>query len=101
MLYLWGRTKRFEGLYERNPIFVVDLALSKKVFNGFEITVAANDIFKNMNFKERFNINNISSTGNYYLDAHEYSIAIKYNLGAFGKSIFRERRVDDNSNRVR
>lgn len=101
MLYLWGRTKRFEGLYEREPLFVVDLSLSKKIFNRFEITLAANDLFKNMNFTERFNINNITATGNYYLDVHEYSIAIKYNLGAFGKSIFKERRVDDNSNRIR
>ena len=51
--------------------------------------------------KEKFTINNISSKARYLVDSHEFSIAIKYSFGKIKSTEFKEKNIDDNSNRVR
>ena len=79
----------------------MDLAISKTFFTNWNCTLSYNDIFRNMIYKERFTINNISSNARYLVDSHEFSIAIKYSFGKIKSTEFKEKNIDDNSNRIR
>lgn len=95
----WGLTKRYQGILEHNAFFIVDLALAK-TYKSWTFSVAANDLFRNMNFQEKFRTAAVSTTGNYYVDAREFSAGIKYSFGKM-KSSFAEKSVDENARRIR
>lgn len=97
----WGFTERNEGVFKRNSLFIMDLALSKKLFKNFDCTLSFNDIFRNMNFNENFTINDIASKGIYYTDTREVSFSISYKFGRIKDSNYRERKIDENSNRIK
>ncbi|WP_348824866.1 outer membrane beta-barrel family protein [Flavobacterium aestuarii] len=94
-------TKQKEGIFERSGRFIMDLGASKTFFNNWNCTVSYNDIFKNTIYEESFTINNINSKATYYVDAHEFSIAIKYSFGKIKATEFKEKNIDENSNRIR
>jgi hypothetical protein len=97
----WGFTERSEGVFKRNSLFIMDLALSKTLFKSFDCTLSFNDVFRNMNFKENFTINDIASKGIYYTDTREISFSISYKFGRIKDSNYQERKIDENSNRIR
>lgn len=100
-LTAWGLTQQKEGVFERNAKYILDAAISKTFFNNWNCTLSYNDIFRNMIYKENFTINNISSNARYLVDSHEFSIAIKYSFGKIKSTEFKEKNIDDNSNRIR
>ncbi|CAM3299318.1 hypothetical protein FLLO111716_01825 [Flavobacterium longum] len=95
----WGFTKRYQGILENNAFFIADLALSK-TYKSWTFSLAANDLFRNMNFQEKFRTAAVSTTANYYVDAREFSAGIKYAFGKV-KSNFTEKSVDENARRIR
>jgi hypothetical protein len=97
----WGLTEQKEGVFERNAKFIMDLGISKTFFTNWNCTLSYNDIFRNMIYKENFTINNISSGSRYLVDSHEFSITIKYSFGRIKSTEFKEKTIDDNSNRIR
>lgn len=97
----WGFTERSEGVFKRNSLFIMDLALSKTLFKNFDCTLSFNDVFRNMNFNENFTINDIVSKGIYYTDTREISFSISYKFGRIKDSNYQERKIDENSNRIR
>jgi hypothetical protein len=97
----WGLTKQKEGVFERNAKFIMDLGVSKTFLTNWNCTLSYNDIFSNTIYEERFTINNISSKARYLVDSHEFSIAIKYSFGKIKSTEFKEKNIDDNSNRIR
>ncbi|MCG9792322.1 outer membrane beta-barrel family protein [Flavobacterium algicola] len=97
----WGFTEREEGVFKRNSLFIMDLALSKTLFKNFDCTLRLNDIFRNMNFNENFIINEIASKGIYYTDTREIALSIRYKFGKIKDSTYKERNIDENSNRIR
>lgn len=97
----WGFTERSEGVFKRNSLFIMDLALSKTLFKNFDCTLSFNDVFRNMNFNENFTINDIASKGIYYTDTREISFSISYKFGRIKDSNYQERKIDENSNRIR
>lgn len=97
----WGFTERSEGVFKRNSLFIMDLALSKTLFKNFDCTLSFNDVFSNMNFNENFTINDIASKGIYYTDTREISFSISYKFGRIKDSNYQERKIDENSNRIR
>lgn len=97
----WGFTKRNEGVFKRNALFIMDLAISKTLFNNFDCTLSFNDIFRNMNFNEDFIINDIASKAIYFTDTREISLSISYKFGKIKDSKYQERNIDENSNRIR
>jgi len=97
----WGLTNQKEGAFERNAKFIMDLGISKTFFTSWNCTLSYNDIFSNTIYEERFTINNISSKARYLVDSHEFSIAIKYTSGKIKSTEFKEKTIDDNSNRIR
>jgi hypothetical protein len=97
----WGLTEQKEGVFKRKSLFIMDLGVSKSFFTYWNCTLSYNDIFRNTIYKESFTINSISSTARYLVDAHEFSIAIKYSFGKIKSTEFKEKNIDDNSNRIR
>ena len=97
----WGFTERSEGVFKRNSLFIMDLALSKTLFKNFDCTLSFNDVFRNMNFNENFTINDIASNGIYYTDTREISFSISYKFGKIKGSNYKERDIDENFNRIK
>ena len=97
----WGLTEQKEGVFERKSIFIMDLGVSKSFFTNWNCTLSYNDIFRNTIYKESFAINSIASTSRYLVDAHEFSIAVKFSFGKIKSTEFKEKNIDDNSNRIR
>ncbi|RKS02370.1 outer membrane beta-barrel family protein [Flavobacterium sp. 102] len=97
----WGLTKQKLGIYEGNALFVVNAAVSKTFFKQLDCTLSWDDIFRKMNFKNEFTINNVSAKGKYYTDSRAISLAVKYSFGKIKKSEFKEKSIDENSGRIR
>jgi len=101
-LSAWGSTQQKEGVFERKAISVImDLGVSKTFFSNWNCTLSYNDIFRNTIYQEQFTINDISSRARYLVDDHEFSIAVKYSFGKIKATEFKEKDIDDNSNRIR
>ncbi|WP_130736193.1 TonB-dependent receptor domain-containing protein [Flavobacterium sp. J27] len=97
----YGFTERKEGVFSRNSLFIMNVALSRKMLKKFDCTLSFNDIFRNMNFNENIIINNITSRGIYYTDTREISLSIRYKFGKIKNSNYQEKIIDENSNRIR
>lgn len=97
----WGLTKRDEGAFKRNPVFIMDLALSHTFYDSIDCTLSCNDVFKNATYEEDLTVNSIASRGRYFTDTKEVSLAIRYRLGSFKNSKYRQRDVDENAGRIR
>jgi hypothetical protein len=101
MLNFWGLTKQNAGVFETNPRFRVDMAVSKTFSKKWNCTLSCNNVFKNTIETEKFTINNINSKARYVVDNHEISIAIRYSFGKIKETEFKEKNTDENSNRIR
>ena len=97
----WGLTKRSEGIFERNAMFVFNAAIAKTFFKKFHFSLQFNDITKAMNFKENYAINGVVADGVYYVDAQEIAFAMKYTFRKKEAPKFKNKDVDDNLNRIR
>ncbi len=97
---LWGLTKRYQGIFERNSIFILGATFSKTFFKNLKLTINANDIFRNMNFEDRYTINDIISEDIFYVNAEELSFSLKYSFGKINKLAFKNKDIDDNLNRM-
>lgn len=100
VLNFWGLTKRYTGVFESNPRFIVDMAVSKTFSSNWKCTLSCNNVFKNNIETEKFTINNVNSTAGYVVDNHEISIAIKYSFGKIKATEFIEKNSNDNQNRI-
>lgn len=96
----WAVTKSNQGVFERNALFAVDTSLSKK-FNRLTCSFRIDDVFGSINPREAFTINNVVAAGKFYDNVREYSLSLKYSFGRLKETSFRNRDVDENSNRVR
>jgi hypothetical protein len=101
VLSFWGLTKQYKGVFERNPRFVLDMALSKKFLKKWNCILSCNNVFKNVIETEEFTINDTSSKARYIVDGHEVSISVKYSFGKIKESGFKEKSVNENENRIR
>lgn len=97
----WGFTPQKLGVFQRSGLITMDASVSKTFFKQLDCVLSVNDIFKKMNFKDDFTINNVSAKGKYYTDAHAVSLSIKYSFGKIKKSAFVEKNSDENSGRIK
>lgn len=97
----WGITHRSEGVFERNALFTIDYAISKTFFKTFFCTISYNNIFRSIKYKENFTINRVSANGIYYTDTNLVSFSVKYTIGKIKNSEYKEKNIDENSNRIR
>ena len=98
-LFFWGSTKTMEGVFERKANFVMDMSLSKTLKN-WNFTLSCNDVFRSTIYAEKFTFNSINSKSKYWVDAHEISLAIRYSFGKVKGAEFKEKNIDENSNRI-
>lgn len=96
----WGATKQNKGVFEHGANFIINMSFSKKV-NDWNFTLNCNDIFRNTIYKERFTINGVNSKSRYLVDAHEVSFAVRYSFGKVKETEFKEKRINENENRIR
>ena len=101
VLNFWGLTKQYTGVFETAPMFVVDMAVSKTFSKNWNCTFSCNNVFKNNIQSEQFTINSITSKARYVVDNHEISVAIRYSFGKVKETEFKEKNIDENSNRIR
>lgn len=101
VLNFWGLTKQYTGIFETDPMFIVDTAISKTFFKNWICTLSCNNIFKNNIQTEQFTINSINSKSRYVVDNHEISLAIKYSFGKVKETEFKGKSIDENENRIR
>lgn len=97
----WGMTDQYEGVFKSKGLFVMDIAISKTVFKHFDCTVSANDIFRKTNYYNTYTMNGISTNGKYFTDSHLISFTLKYTFGKIKNAEFKEKNVDENTNRIR
>ncbi|MDR6844338.1 outer membrane beta-barrel family protein [Flavobacterium granuli] len=101
-LSAWGSTEQKEGVFERKAISIImGLGVLKTFFTNWNCTLSYNDILSNTIYEEKFTINDISSKARFLVDAHEFSIALKYSFGKIKSAEFKEKNIDDNSNRIK
>lgn len=96
----WGMTRRKEGLFQRNALFVLNTSFSKTFFEKIYATLAFNDIFHGMRFVDRTIIGPISSESTFIADSREVVLSLRYNLGS-GKSRYRNKKIFEGENRVK
>jgi len=101
VLAAYGLTDQKVGIFERKAWFIMNLGVSKSFFTNWNCSFSYNDIFRNTIYKESFTINNISSIARYLVDAHEFSISLKYSFGKIKPTAFIEKNINDNLNRVK
>jgi len=96
----WGYTKQKLGIFERSGLITFDAAITKKFFKVLDCALSWSDIFRKMNYRGNFTINNVAARGIYYTDSSVISLSVKYSFGKIKKSEFKERSVDENSGRI-
>lgn len=97
----WGYTKQKLGIFERSGLATFDAAVSKTFFKQLDCALSWSDIFRKMNYRSDFTINNIAARGIYYTDSRVVSLSVKYSFGKIKKSEFREKSIDENSGRIK
>ncbi|KAF2515731.1 outer membrane beta-barrel protein [Flavobacterium foetidum] len=96
----WGATKQYKGIYQHGANFIMDMSLAK-TFKNWNCTLSFNDIFRSTIYKEELAINDVNSKSEYLVDAREFSIAVRYTFGKIKESEFKEKKVDENENRIK
>jgi hypothetical protein len=97
----WVVSKSYQGAYERNSLYAIDTALTKTLFKNLACTIRYSDMFGTMNSDEKFAINDVAANGRFYDNVREFSVGLKYSFGKLKNSIYKNRDVDENTNRVR
>ncbi|MCG2611721.1 outer membrane beta-barrel family protein [Flavobacterium sp. SM15] len=97
----WGLSSQYEGVFKSSGLFSMDLAVSKTFFKHFDCTVSANDIFRKVKYSNTYSMNGIHTKGNYYTDSHMISVTVKYSFGKIKDAVFKEKSIDENTNRIR
>ncbi|MBZ9629789.1 outer membrane beta-barrel family protein [Salegentibacter sp. LM13S] len=96
----WGQTTRFEGIYKRNAMVVVGASISRTFFEKWQLSLNLNDLFKQLNYRERYQINNIRTDSIFFADGQEIAIGIKYSFGKELKDLIQQEMVDEELDRV-
>lgn len=97
----WGLTTQNKGAIRNNPKFIFNASFSKKLFKNLEFTLSFNDLFKNMNFNDIITYDDVRSNAWIYTETHEISVNIRYKIGKIKDAMYKEKRVNDNFNRIR
>ena len=78
----WGIDQTTRGvLFERNGLIVFNASVSKTIHDKWSFALRLNDIGRAMNFKEGYNINGVNAVGEFFADAREIAVSVKYQLG--------------------
>lgn len=96
----WAMTKRNEGLFQRNALYSGELTFAQKIGQSLMITLRINDIFRQLEFEDSYQIAGVRASGTYFSDGRELACSIKYNWGQKRDAKFKNKDVDENLNRI-
>ncbi len=96
----WALTKRREGIFERNAMLVADASIVKNFGDSFQCALRFNDIFRELNFEESYEVDGVESTGAFFVDGREVALSLRYTLGGQKKNAFKNKNVDENTDRI-
>jgi hypothetical protein len=96
----WAVTSSDQGVLHNNGLFSVDTSLSKKI-NKLTWTLRFNNMFKSINSKESFTVNDVAASGIFYDNSRNVSLGVKYAFGGLKESKYNNHEIDESSNRIR
>ena len=96
---LWGMTKRYEGVFERNALFVINLNLIK-TWKHWTVSLQANDILRGMIYIDQYVYNQIDAIDKYFIDQKGFMCSITYLFGKNKSQDNKDVQVDDQINRI-
>lgn len=96
----WLTTTQYEGIFKTNSKYALDLTLSKVFFKKLTCSINAFDIFRSLNNTESFTINDIYVSTTYIENVKEFSLSVKYSFGKIKDARFKNKEVNENSNRL-
>lgn len=96
----WVTTAQYEGIFETNSKYALDLTLSKVFFKKLTCSINAFDIFRSLNNIESYTINNIYVSTTYIENVKEFSLSVKYSFGKIKDVRFKNKEVNESSNRL-
>ena len=97
---LWALTGRSEGIFERNAMAVFNAALTKTLWDKFDVALRWNDISRAMTYEERYAINGVNADGRYFFDGNELAVSLRYSLGSNKAANIQGKVVDENLDRI-
>lgn len=96
----WAVSKSQQGVISNNALFAVDTSLTKKI-NNLTCTLRFNNMFRSINGRESFTVNDVAASGIYHDNSREISLGVKYSIGKLKESRYKNREVDESGNRIR
>lgn len=100
-LYAWGLSRQFQGIFERDPYWVLGGSLNKQFPKGLQIGVHFDDLFRAMKLREGYRINQIDTRTLYIIDRRTFGLSIRYAFGKISDSGYQNRDVDEYLNRMK
>lgn len=97
----WGIGKRTETFFNTQPIWCMDLSVSKKLGKSWQCTVSCNDIWKSMAYKQDMHLYPVAIQTTYFTNVHEFALNLRYTFGKVKASGYTEKVVNENANRIR
>ncbi|PKP28839.1 MAG: hypothetical protein CVU01_03030 [Bacteroidetes bacterium HGW-Bacteroidetes-18] len=81
--------------------FVLNASITKKFFDKLETSLSFNDIFDNLQYRERYLLQNIKVKNIFYSDRNKISISLKYSFGEIKNIAYKNKDIDENLNRIK
>jgi hypothetical protein len=96
----WAVTRNDQGVIHNSGLFSVDTSLSKKI-NNFTCTLRFSNMFKSVNSRQSFTVNDVAASGIFYDNSREISLGVKYAFGGLKESRYKNRDVDEFGDRIK
>lgn len=100
-LYAWGLSRQFQGIFERDPYWVLGGSLNKQFPKGLQVGIYFDDLFRAMKLREGYRINQIDTRTLYIIDRRTFGLSIRYAFGKISDSGYQNRDVDEYLNRMK
>lgn len=100
-LYAWGLSRQFQGIFERDPYWLLGGSLNKQFPKGLQIGIYFDDLFRAMKLREGYRINQIDTRTLYIIDRRTFGLSIRYAFGKISDSDYQNRDVDEYLNRMK
>jgi len=100
-LYAWGLSRQFQGIFERDPYWVLGGSLNKQFPKGLQVGIHFDDLFRAMKLREGYRINQVDTRTLYLLDRRTFGLSIRYAFGNISDSGYQNQEVDEYLNRMK
>ncbi|MEZ5041873.1 MAG: outer membrane beta-barrel protein [Saprospiraceae bacterium] len=101
-LFVWGLSKRKEGVFERNAYWILGGSISKTIHGKLQLAISFDDLLRAMNLGETYTINQIEAESTFFVDRKNMAFSLRYSFGKQTKanSSYRNKEIDEQLNRI-